>query len=201
MHKLRFFFDIKFSGKHAGRCFQLFQISVFPDPRIASVPIDGTGTGITRPLIDLILIRRLRDQCLHKDFVRAKGLVQHLQDPLFFCQQIPCKAVRAAEPVAALCEVNVLIALYFQQLLARQQDSIDHAEHRMAAQIDILEKVPVINALIVEWAERVRVEMDKFHVRVCLKKCTDIFLCLNGQIHTGDQVVMLIRAMGHCCFQ
>lgn len=169
MHKLRFFFDIKFSGKHARRCFQLFQISVFPDPRIASVPIDGTGTGITRPLIDLILIRRLRDQCLHKELVRAKGLVQHLQDPLFFCQQIPCKAVRAAEPVAALCEVNVLIALYFQQLLARQQDSIDHAEHRMAAQIDILEKVPVINALIVEWAERVRVEMDKFHVRVCLK--------------------------------
>ena len=49
MHKLRFFFDIKFSGKHAGRCFQLFQISVFPDPRIASVPIDGTGTGITQP--------------------------------------------------------------------------------------------------------------------------------------------------------
>ena len=100
--------------------------------------------------------------------------------PTLFCQQIPCKAVRAAEPVAALCEVNVLIALYFQQLLARQQDSIDHAEHRMAAQIDILKKVPVINALIVEWAERVRVEMDKFHVRVCLKKCTDIFLCLNG---------------------
>ena len=74
MHKLRFFFDIKFSGKHAGRCFQLFQISVFPDPRIASVPIDGTGTGITRPLIDLILIRRLRDQCLHKELVQQKVL-------------------------------------------------------------------------------------------------------------------------------
>lgn len=190
MHKLRFFFDIKFSGKHAGRCFQLFQISVFPDPRIASVPIDGTGTGITRPLIDLILIRRLHDQCLHKELVRAKGLVQHLQDPLFFCQQIPCKAIRAAEPLTALCEVNVLIALYSQQLLARQQDSIDHAEHWMATQIDILEKVPVINALIIERAEWVRVEMNKFLVRVCLKECADIFRWLNRQIRTGDQVVM-----------
>ena len=97
--------------------------------------------------------------------------------------------------------MNVLIAFYFQQLLARQQDSIDHAEHRMAAQIDILKKMPVINTLIVERAERVRVEIDKFPVRICLKECTDIFLRLNGQIHTGDQVVMLIRAMGHCCFQ
>ena len=71
----------------------------------------------------------------------------------------------------------------------------------MAAQIDILEKVPLINALIVEWAERVRVEMDKFHVRVCLKKCTDIFLCLNGQIHTGDQVVMLVWAVIYRCLE
>lgn len=149
-------------------------LSAVPDQRISRptdclCPNRWHGHWYHPALIDLILIRRLRDQCLHKELVRAKGLVQHLQDPLFFCQQIPCKAVRAAEPVAALCEVNVLIALYFQQLLARQQDSIDHAEHRMAAQIDILEKVPVINALIVEWAERVRVEMDKFHVRVCLK--------------------------------
>ena len=97
--------------------------------------------------------------------------------------------------------MNVLIALYSQQLLARQQDSIDHAEHRMAAQIDILKKVPVINALIIERAEWVRVEMNKFHVRVCLKKCTDIFLCLNGQIHTGDQVVMLVWAMIYRCLE
>ena len=111
------------------------------------------------------------------------------------------QSIRAAEPLTTLCEVNVLIALYSQQLLARQQDSIDHAEHRMAAQIDILEKVPVINALIIERAEWVRVEMDKFHVRVCLKKCTDIFLCLNGQIRTGDQVIMLVWAMIYRCLE
>lgn len=71
----------------------------------------------------------------------------------------------------------------------------------MAAQIDILKKVPVINALIIERAEWVRVEMDKFHVRVCLKKCTDILRWLNRQIRTGDQVIMLVWAMIYRCLE
>ena len=124
----------KFAGKQARRILQLIEITKLPDVRSSSLPVNSSHTTFRSicKIIDICSKRRIPDQSLNEDFIRAQCISECFHDIRFFINQIMTKIISDTNPGKTFVKIiPIVFPFKFSQLLNTQKNITGKSRYTM----------------------------------------------------------------------